>query len=911
MRTTILQQLLEEDGIKIPKGTGAEHMILCFIHSESDPSMSVNIAKGVYFCHGCGAKGNAYTYLTEVRGLSSKKAWKKLEQCGSTPDNLEFQQTAHKAEKQEQERERKGLPRHTDRPYETLAKDYKGKCVAVYKYLHPEDNDDQAVIVQRWHEIKKDRDGKKKIKKTFITYTPCTKSGGYWVASPNNEDLPPEDRVSPIPLYGIQEIWPIIQKNKRLPDMTKHQIWVVEGEKCRDGLAYVKDHRPPAVVSPYGGSQRPVETMDWSPLFGERVALLADADKAGRRFMLAIGKYLTKNGAECRYFLPKGDSGYDVYDALQDGGWNSMIKWIQEHGGVISHKQVHSQEGGEKDFLESKTSPLENCQFFTVLGYRGDDVLIQSKKTHYLHEIPARTVGQEGQLIRLAPLAFWKSLAPNGVLSAKVRAMWADMIVREAEEQGAVSVDNLKMYERGAATTEGGEIVYNIGDCLLTENDSELLRCRKPLLFSGQGREIFLPGPRIKLSDHEHAQKWADAMASAVLAYRWEHVEHGKSFLGWIVTSLIGGALSFRPVIWMIGGAGTGKTFLLDEVLKKLMGPILTDVGSGSEAGLASMSGCASLPFFIDEFEPEKIREGQIANILGLMRIASSSNSARLRSTASGGVSIRRPRFSLLLSSINTPVLDSASESRIVMVRLSETPVPNWLEVRDRIYAALTKEHALAIRTYIIRHTARVVRKAQELENRMIVRGMDTRMAKTQSALTAGYWLLSGQESEVVIKKRKEADNLAPLMAMMSKLIKADNRELAFAECLYRAYFTEDGRWDFGGSEQQNILRQDCMRYGFRFVKEDELQMALKLDTTRVLLAGSKYANIDVDDYVLNLPGVKRLYTTSGNPMRIRVAGMQKPAVQIPRQILEKLGFYGKDYDPVPDGNELGEDTPF
>lgn len=906
MRTTALQQLLEEDGVQIPKGTGSERMVLCFFHNEKDPSMSVNIAEGLYFCHGCTASGNAYTYLTEKRGYSPDEAWAKLEKYGYTPDNLKHHQKKHKSDKEERERTRKGLPKVAKEPYKTLGrKDNKLKLAATYHYLRPDDPSEKTVIVQRWHEVIKGKDGNR-VKKTFISYTPRAE-GGYWVAAPNNDNLPPEDRISPIPLYGIQDVWPLIEAQKKKPDAAKKQIWIVEGEKCRDALVNLKERTLPLVVSPYGGSNKSIESMDWSPLFGQRVVLLADSDKTGRKCMRAIGKYLAQHGTECRYFLPRGESHYDVFDALQDGGWEFMMAWINDHGGVISHEEAHPVD--EEPKIEAP--PLHDCQYFTVLGYHGDDIIIQSRKTHHLHRIPAKSMHSEGNLIHLAPLEFWKSLAPNRQLTAAVRAMWADKIVRAAEDGGAISVDNLKIYGRGGAITDAGEIMYNVGNCLLTEDDSGLLTCRKPLSILGQGREVYEPGPSVELSDHAEAAKWADEMASAVLRYRWEKVEHGKLFLGWIVTSLIGGALNFRPVIWMVGDAGTGKTFLLEKVLKKLMGPMLTDVGSGSEAGLASMARSSSLPFCIDEFEPEKGKEEAITKTLNLMRMASGGDSARLRGTATGGASMHRPRFSLLVCSINKPELDSASASRIVPIRLSATPVANWPNVRDSIHAALENERAPAIRTYIIRNTAIVARKAREIEDKLIARGIDTRMAKTQSALTAGYWLLSGQESEVAIKKRKETDNYAPLRDMISQFIRVDNKEMTFAECLYLAYFTEDGMWIDMASGETKELREACKRYGFWFVKEDEMQMALNLGTARQLLVKTKHMNIDVDDYIESLPGVERLHTESGNPKRVRVGGVQKPVVRIPKEIIQKLGLSVEDDDITPDGNEKDEDIPF
>ena len=913
---SILQILLERDGIPLPKGGRAEKAIKCFMpgHDDGSPSMSVNVAKSVYFCHGCEAKGNAYTYLTDVRGLGKAEATKILVSLGATKENLSHYQSTDKKNKEERAKKRSGLPKTAEAPYECLGA---AILTATYNYYAPDDLVDQKhpIIVQRWEEKLKDKKtGEPKTKKTLLTFLKRTE-GDYWVTKPDNENIPPEDRVSPVPLYGIEQAKPVIDKGRKVPDAQKPQVWVVEGEKCRDAVASIRNKKPPPCVSPYGGSSRPIGTTDWSPLYGQRVLLIADADKTGRNFMKSIGRHLYKNNASVKYFLPKGETGYDIFDALVEDDWTSMMAWINEHGGVQEYEVVHPPKGGDEKDIEAP--PLDDCQFFTVHGYEGDNVVIQDKETHYMHKILAKGLTHEGQLLCLAPRDFWMNLAPNRKLTTDIRSMWADKIIRAAKNKGAITTNNMKLYELGAAITENGEIVYNVGDHLLVEDEQGILTNTKPLLFSGQGREIYLPGPKIRMMDDPSAKQWADELASAILRYRWEDVEHGRYFVGWIVSSLVGGALGFRPMVWMIGDAGTGKTFLLDEVLKKLMGTLLTDVGSGSEAGLAAMSGNASLPFYIDEFEPEKAKEGAMSQTLSLMRIASGGGQARVRGTASGGTVIRRPRFSLLVSSINRPNLDSASESRISMIKLSEVPVPDWPSVRDSIHASLTNERALAIRTFIIRNTARVVRKAKEIEDKMIAQHVPTRTAKTMAALTAGHWLLSGKETGLAIQKRKKADNLAPLMCMLSAIIRVGNTDMALSECLYQAYFEEDGRWKVAADddEDQKLYKKACWRYGFGFIEEGviepELIIALNLDTRKQLLSKSKFENIDIDEYLLNLPGAERLQTKSGNPKRIRVAGTQKPVVKIPEEIMEKIGFTNKSDDFVSDENLKDEDLPF
>ncbi|MCY4419643.1 MAG: CHC2 zinc finger domain-containing protein [Gammaproteobacteria bacterium] len=435
---SILQTLLERDGIHLPKTGGAEKSIKCFMpnHDNDSLSMSVNVAKSVYFCHWCKATGNPYTYLTDVRGISKPEAMQMLESLGATKANLDHYQTADRKNKEERARAESGLPKVAKAPYDSLGPQFNGYLTATYKYYKPEDQVTlkHPIIVQRWEEKQKNKKtGEPKTKKTLLTFLPRAQ-GDYWVTKPDNDVIPPEDRVTPVPLYGIEHVKPVLEKYRNAPDIAKPQVWVVEGEKCRDMVARIKKKKPPACVSPYGGPSRAVGTTDWTPLFGQRVLLIADADNAGRRFMKAIGRHLHKNGASVKYFLPKGDTGYDIYDALVEDGWDSMMEWINEHGGVKEYADVHPSDSKAEEKFEMP--PLDDCQFFTVHGFEDEKVVIQSKETHYMHKVPAKKLTSEGQLLCLAPLAFWRSLAPNGQITQPIRSMCADKIIRAAKAKG-------------------------------------------------------------------------------------------------------------------------------------------------------------------------------------------------------------------------------------------------------------------------------------------------------------------------------------------------------------------------------------------------------------------------------------------------------------------------------------------
>src|SRR5690349_20812481 len=78
------------------KKAGSNHVACCPFHSEKTPSFTVSPAKQFYHCFGCGAHGNAISFLMEYQGLGYVDAVKDLaESVGMKMP--EFQPWARKA----------------------------------------------------------------------------------------------------------------------------------------------------------------------------------------------------------------------------------------------------------------------------------------------------------------------------------------------------------------------------------------------------------------------------------------------------------------------------------------------------------------------------------------------------------------------------------------------------------------------------------------------------------------------------------------------------------------------------------------------------------------------------------------------------------------------------------------------
>src|SRR5690606_32357795 len=124
---------------------------------------------------------------------------------------------------------------------------------------------------------------------------------------------------------------------------------------------------------------------------------------------------------------------------------------------------------------------------------------------------------------------------------------------------------------------------------------------------------------------------------------------------GWIGVALMGAALEWRPSIFVVGDAGTGKSELTGRrgLLRAVLGRSMLSTTNASEAGLYQIVGHDSLPIAIDELEGDEGVE-QAQKIIKMARDAA-SGSIRIR----GGQDHKGVEFqaqsSFSFSAINPP----------------------------------------------------------------------------------------------------------------------------------------------------------------------------------------------------------------------------------------------------------------
>lgn len=170
--------------------------------------------------------------------------------------------------------------------------------------------------------------------------------------------------------------------------------------------------------------------------------------------------------------------------------------------------------------------------------------------------------------------------------------------------------------------------------------------------------------------------------------------------LGFVAIARLGGAIDWRPLVWITGGAGEGKSTLLGFIADLFDGGLLK-LESASEAAVRQLLGQDTLPVVLDETESEE-DDRQMSAVLKLARIAASGGSVGKGGADHQGVQFTA-RSCFLFSSILIPALLPADKSRMAILELQR------LGVGKREPAIVRPQHAAERRALAAAITRRMV----------------------------------------------------------------------------------------------------------------------------------------------------------------------------------------------------------
>lgn len=345
--------------------------------------------------------------------------------------------------------------------------------------------------------------------------------------------------------------------------------------------------------------------------------------------------------------------------------------------------------GGEVPY---DTSFPEDCPV-EPLGINGDDVFFLDQKRQLrvlkaekLNQGTIRTLfGDAGDL----KYTYWPRYSKPDDKGLYYLVGWrpeqaADVLYNEAARRGIWDVFD-RVRGPGGWQDEDGKLVMHCGDLVYHDGTA---------LTPGQiGRHVY---PSAPAKPHPLSEKVTGAHADELLAilktWEWRRPEVDPYLLlGWMAAAMLGGALKWRPLVWITGDKATGKSTLHD-VMKAIMGPGgLVSSTDASAAGLWQTVGHASLPVALDEIEAEEDNR-KAQNIIKLARQAASGGQ-----TLRGGSDHKNASFTVrscfMFSSILIPPMLGQDVSRMAVLQLDKlsSALPPTLDPKhmERIGAAL------------------------------------------------------------------------------------------------------------------------------------------------------------------------------------------------------------------------------
>lgn len=337
-----------------------------------------------------------------------------------------------------------------------------------------------------------------------------------------------------------------------------------------------------------------------------------------------------------------------------------------------------------EDNLGDGYDDIDPSAHFTVLGY---DRAVFFVFVHAQCQIVSFRPGElsEANLLMIAPLAWWETYFQSDGKTGMNRKMILDWFFRLASARGIF--DNSRLRGRGA-WDDNGRVVYHQGSCLYVDGvQTEVTRIKSKFIYELAKAEA-VPAAT-PLSDEDGRM-----LLETSKMFRWSKPGAAALLAGWTFLASVCGAIKWRPHIWLTGGAGSGKSTILNEYLSPCLGDAKVFAqGNSTEAGLRQKLKADAIPVLFDESEQnDEGEKRRMQPILALIRQSSTESVAQTYKGTISGDSINfHVRSMFCLASIQVGMDNKADEDRLTKLILlkpseGEQAAKTWADIKERLY---------------------------------------------------------------------------------------------------------------------------------------------------------------------------------------------------------------------------------
>lgn len=509
----------------------------------------------------------------------------------------------------------------------------------------------------------------------------------------------------PRPIYGLD----IIKANPA------HQILIVEGEKTADAAR--KIFKTLLLVTCWIGGTKNIKHTEWRHLDGKKLIYWPDKDGPGMAAALEVYNLTKGKAAGFRVVMPPREWSEkdDLADGLEAGYNQDMCLSYMKTNLLDPGNETDRQKLNKFINDREEIAPPASVEFtdeqadralypFKALGY-------ESNIFYYLPDGGQQVVQFKGEdhnekyiTAYLAPLDFWQDhwAAKKWIRNPDTSKLeevisgvdWKGIkrfLIWELQYKNGVfgGFEN----RRGPGVwKDKNRYVVHLGDRLIVDRQEiKMSQIETSFIYEKKKAvevETFEP-----LSPAEGGQLYP-----IVQKFSWLRDVNPELLCGWVVASLIGGALPWRPHIWLNGPQSSGKSSVLKDIIRRILGNCISIFieGATTEAGLRQQANYRSYPILFDEAESND-RRGQVRmeQIIELMRSSASPDGGKIiKGSSQGAAQSFNIQSCFCLASISNNSVLAADVARIVNLELMnhEGSGEKWEVMRKNILDTLNPE---------------------------------------------------------------------------------------------------------------------------------------------------------------------------------------------------------------------------
>lgn len=549
---------------------------------------------------------------------------------------------------------------------------------------------------------------------------------------------------------------------------------------------------------------------------------------------------------------------------------------------------------------------------FRCLGVDRTTCYFQPSNVAEVIELSAKDLGGKSML-RLAPLQWWEFEFPGKSKEGGVNWTAAANACIQACLKRRKFVPHNIVRGRGA-WFEGEKAIFHSGDSLIVDGVATGIQNHRSKFVYDEGD--FIP---VSIGDPASTSE-ARAFLNLCKSLRWANGMSGYLLAGFCVVAPVCGFLRWRPHVWINGPAGSGKSTVMDRVVKAALGSVSHSVvGNTTEAGIRGMLGMDALPIIFDESEPKDMAsQSRIRSILDLARVASSeSDGLIVKGTSNQKTKGYRARSMFVFASINTQIEGYADESRFTQLTLAPPPLgdpateaaskAHWEKLVSEIVALMTPAFATRLLARTILNLPRLREYVEVFTAAATIHLGAQRLGDQLGPMLAGAYLLNTTKEVTVetalewLRKSDWGDHTARdsandanrfLQHVMGFMVKHNtpeggNWERPIGELIEIAAYEEDEisqQGQFGTEYVTNKRKSSAVislaRLGIKVhggLYDKVADITTSHENFRRILKGTEWAGTKWRKILEMIPG-----STAGKGNKYFAAGINTPFITVP-----------------------------